>query len=46
MIGLLTISLVIMGTFIHFKLDDIRVELKYRNTLMEEQNEILKQNGK
>jgi hypothetical protein len=39
-------ALVVFGTIICIILDNIKIELKYRNTLLEEQNEILLNNKK
>lgn len=36
------LTLLFFGVIISFILSDIKIELKYRNTLLEEQNEILK----
>jgi len=39
---LLYVSLIINGGCICWKIGDVITEMKYRNTLLEEQNEILK----
>jgi hypothetical protein len=41
-ISLLTVVMFLGILFIHWKLDDIKIELKYRNTLQKENNKILK----
>ncbi|GAA4071490.1 hypothetical protein GCM10022389_15960 [Flavobacterium cheonanense] len=38
---ILTISILIVGLLIYFAVDNCKIELKYRNTLLEKQNEIL-----
>ena len=43
MIGIITILGTIIAIFIYNGLKDIKIELKYKNQLIEEQNEILRQ---
>ena len=40
--ALLYINLILDGWLICWKINDIIIEMRYRNTLLEEQNEILK----
>ena len=40
---LLYINLILYGWLICWKIGDVIIEMKYRNTLLEEQNEILRQ---
>ncbi len=42
MMSLLIIAILIVGMFIWSAIDNCRTELRYRNTLLKEQNEILK----
>jgi len=46
MIIMITLIGFLIFTAIWFGLDDIKTELRYRNTLLEEQNEILKDRSK
>lgn len=41
MIGIITLMSTILMIFIHNGFEKIRIELKYRNRLLEEQNNIL-----
>lgn len=41
--GIFTVVVVIIGTSVCMLLSDIKIELRYRNTLLEKQNDILKQ---
>jgi len=43
---LLYINLILDGWLICWKIGDVITEMKYRNTLLEEQNEILRQKRK
>ena len=43
---LICLTIVTIGTFIHFALQDIVKEMKRKNDLIEKQNEILKQKCK
>jgi hypothetical protein len=43
---LLYISLILDGWLICWKISDVIIEMRYRNTLLEEQNEILKRERK
>lgn len=43
MIGIITVLGTIIAIFIYNGLKDIKIELKYKNQLLEEQNEILRQ---
>lgn len=43
---LLYINLILDGWLICWKINDIIVEMRYRNILLEEQNEILKDRSK
>jgi hypothetical protein len=43
---LLYINLILDGWLICWKIGDVITEIKYRNTLLKEQNEILKQERK
>jgi hypothetical protein len=40
---LLILSILIIGLLIYFAVINCKIELKYRNTLLEEQNKILKE---
>lgn len=40
--GLLILSILIIGLLIYFAINNCKIELKYRNILLEEQNKILK----
>ena len=42
MIGLLTLVILIVGMLIYFAITNCKIELRYRNTLLERQNEIFK----
>lgn len=42
--GLLSLSIIVIGLLIYFAIINCKIELKYRNTLLEEQNKILKEN--
>ena len=44
--ALLYINLILDGWLICWKINDVITEMKYRNTLLEEQNEILRQERK
>ena len=44
--ALLYINLILDGYLICWKINDVITEMKYRNTLLEEQNEILRQERK
>jgi hypothetical protein len=44
--ALLYINLILDGWLICWKIGDVITEMKYRNTLLEEQNEILRQERK
>lgn len=44
--GMIGLVLVVMLALIHFKLEEIKVELKYRNTLQEERNELIREKNK
>lgn len=43
---LLIFSIIIIGMFIWSAIDNCKIELRYRNTLLKEQNEILKRERK
>ena len=43
---LLIFSIVIIGMFIWSAIDSCRIELRYRNTLLEKQNEVLERERK
>ncbi len=43
---LLIFSIVIIGMFIWSAIDNCKIELRYRNTLLEKQNEILERERK
>jgi hypothetical protein len=42
--GLLILSIFIIGLLIYFAINNCKIELRYRNILLEEQNRILKEN--
>ena len=42
--GLLILSILIIGLLIYFAINNCKIELRYRNILLEEQNKILKEN--
>ena len=44
--ALLYINLILDGWLICWKINDIIIEMRYRNNLLEEQNEILKRERK
>jgi len=46
MIVLLTLSILIVGMFIWVAIDNCKIELRYRNNLLEKQNEILERERK
>lgn len=46
MIALLTLAILIVGMLIWTAIDNCKIELRYRNTLMEKQNEILEMSKK
>jgi len=41
--GLLVLSILIIGLLIYFAINNCRIELRYRNILLEEQNKILRE---
>jgi hypothetical protein len=41
--GLLILLILIIGLLIYFSINNCRIELRYRNILLEEQNKILKE---
>ena len=41
--GLLILSILIIGLLIYFAINNCKIELRYRNILLEEQNKILKE---
>lgn len=42
-LGMIGLVVVAMLALIHFKLEEIKTELKYRNTLQEESNELVQE---
>ena len=42
--ALLILSILIIGLLIYFAINNCKIELRYRNILLEEQNKILKEN--
>ena len=40
------LTIMTVGIFIWFEIRDVKTELRYRNTLLKEQNEILKRERK
>jgi hypothetical protein len=46
MIGIITLLGTVLIITLHSVLKDIKIELKYKNTLLEEQNQILRNRSK
>lgn len=42
-VGMVGLIVVVMLALLHFKLEEIKIELKYRNTLQEESNELVQE---
>jgi hypothetical protein len=46
MVAVLTLAILIVGMLIWTAIDNCKIELRYRNTLLEKQNEILERECK